>query len=191
MQIQDTSVFSAHSPQAEAIARLFGFDLGIAAVIFLIVASLVIFVSIRFRQRPGDGEPRQEEGNPKLETLWTVVPALILALLFVRTAETMRVVSPPITQSEPDVRVIAHQYWWEYRYPKSGVITANELHMPAGANWVLEILSADVIHDFWVPDLGAKVEAIPGHPNYLWMQPWQPGVYSGNMRSVSAGRSTR
>lgn len=179
MKLQDTSVFSAHSPQAEAIAKLFEFDLIIAAIIFLTVTLLVFFASVRFRQRPGTGEPRQDEGNPKLETLWTVVPALILTVLFVRTAQTMAMVQPPVTSPTPNVVVIAHQFWWEYRYAESGVITANELHLPAGADWVLEILSADVVHDFWVPDLGAKIEAIPGHPNYLWMQPWRPGIYLG------------
>jgi len=179
MKLHDTSVFSAHSPQAEAIARLFTFDLLIAAAIFATVTSLVLFVSFRFRRRPGAREPRQVAGNTILETLWTVIPALILVVLFFRTARTMEIVNPPPRGRRPNVEVIAHQYWWEYRYPASGVITANELHLPARADWLLQILSADVVHDFWVPDLGAKVEAIPGHPNYLWMQAWQPGIYLG------------
>lgn len=177
--IRQTSVFDPNSPQAQAIARLFWFDLIIAAVIFLTVAALVLFVSARFRQRAGRPEPRQDEGNPRLELLWTLIPALILTALFWRTARTMQIVNPPVRQRTPNVVVIGHQWWWEYHYPQSGVVTANELHMPAGSDWLLRVLSADVIHDFWVPDLGGKVDAIPGHPNYLWIDPRRPGTYLG------------
>ena len=174
-----TSVFNANSPQAQAIANLFYIDLAICVVIFLIVAALVIVAVIRFRQKPGQGEPYQDPGNPKLETLWTVIPSLVLVVLLVLTARTMHLVNPPVGNRVPNVIVTAHQWWWAYNYPQSGVVTANELHMPAGTNWLLGIESADVIHDFWVPDLGAKMDAIPGHPNYLWINPRQTGIYLG------------
>ncbi|MCL5098191.1 MAG: cytochrome c oxidase subunit II [Candidatus Omnitrophica bacterium] len=177
--IVDTSTFSPGSPQALAIEHLFYFDLAIAALIFLTVAVLVIYVSARFRQRPGAGEPRQDEGNPKLELVWTIIPAVILAVLFVRTAQTMAVANPSAGKRRPNVAVIAHQWWWEYRYPASGVITANELHMPVGEDWLIEVRSADVIHDFWVPDLGAKVDAIPGHPNHTWIDARRTGTFLG------------
>jgi cytochrome c oxidase subunit 2 len=174
-----TSVFNPQSPQAQEIARLFNIDLAICAVILLIVVALVIVAIIRFRQRPGQGEPYQDPGNPKLETLWTVIPSLIVVVLLVLTARTMHLVNPPVGQRTPNVIVTAHQWWWAYHYPQSGVVTANELHMPVGTNWLLGIESADVIHDFWVPDLGAKMDAIPGHPNFLWIQPRQTGTYLG------------
>lgn len=179
MPLQPTSVFRGDSPQAQAIAKLFYFDLVMAAVIFATVAALVFYVAVRFRERPGALEPKQDQGNEKLETLWTIVPGLILLVFMVETARTMNIVNPPVTKRTPNVTVIAHQWWWEYRYPGSGVVTANELHMIAGADWLLEVLSADVIHDFWVPDLGAKVDAIPGHPNYLWIDPRRQGTYLG------------
>jgi cytochrome c oxidase subunit 2 len=179
MKLQDTSVFDANSPQARAIAHLFYFDLVITAVIFLTVAALVFYIVIRFRQRPGEKEPFQDPGNPKLETLWTVIPALILLALLVATAYTMRVVNPPVVNPTPNVIINAHQWWWEYRYPGSGVVTANELHMPVGRKWLLQVESADVIHDFWVPDLGAKVDAIPRNQNYLWITPSKTGIYLG------------
>ena len=179
MKLHDTSVFDASSPQARAIAHLFYFDLAISGVIFLTVAALVLYIVLRFRHRPGEGEPFQDPGNPKLEMLWTVIPALILLALLVATAYTMRVVNPPVVRPMPNVVVIAHQWWWEYRYPQSGVVTANELHMPVGQKWLLRVESADVIHDFWVPDLGAKVDAIPRIQNYLWLTPSRTGVYLG------------
>ncbi len=179
MTLRDTSVFAANSPQAQAIARLFYFDLALTAAVFLTVALLVFYAVARFRQRPGAREPSQDEGNPKLEVMWTVVPGLVLTALFIATAHAMSIINPPVRERQPDVLVVAHQWWWEYHYPKSGVLTANELHLPAATRLLIKLESADVIHDFWVPDLGAKMDAIPGHPNYLWLTPLRPGTYLG------------
>ncbi|MEJ2653468.1 MAG: cytochrome c oxidase subunit II [Gammaproteobacteria bacterium] len=179
MIVQDTSVFAPDSPQARAIERLFYFDLAIAAVIFAAVAGLVIAAVVRFRYRPGAPLPRQDEGNPKLETAWTIIPALILTALFIGTWRTMVFVNPPLHGRKPGMVVTAHQWWWEFRYPHSGVVTANELHLPVRVTSLLEVRTADVIHDFWVPDLGAKVDAIPNHPNYLWTKPSQTGIFLG------------
>jgi cytochrome c oxidase subunit 2 len=179
MKPLDTSVFDPSSPQARAIVHLFYVDLAIAAVIFLTVAGLVAYVAWRYRSRPGGGEPIQDEGDVRLETVWTVVPAVVLLVLLVLTGRTMAVVKPLVGSHPPDVSVVAHQWWWEYRYPATGAVTANELHMPDEQKWLLSIESADVIHDFWVPDLGAKVDAIPGRRNYLWIQAQRDGTYLG------------
>jgi cytochrome c oxidase subunit 2 len=179
MRTVATSVFEPNSPQARAIEHLFYFDLLIAVVIFLTVAGLVSYAVLKFRRRVHPGDPYQDPGNPKLETLWTVIPAAILLVLLVLTGRTMAVVSPLVGSHPPDVVVVAHQWWWEFRYPKSGVLTANELHMPEGKRWLLKLESADVIHDFWVPDLGAKEDCIPNHTNYLWIRPQRAGIYLG------------
>jgi len=179
MDVPPPSVFNAKAFQAREIAHLFYVDLAIAAVIFLTVAGLVVYAAFRYRSRPGAGVPYQDPGNPKLEITWTVIPALILLVLLVLTARAMFIVNPPVRSKTPDVTVIAHQWWWEYHYPESGVVTANELHMPAGKDWLLEIKSADVIHSFWVPDLGSKKDAIPGHPNHLFIRPMAAGIYLG------------
>ena len=180
MKLELTSVFHATSPQTRAIAKLFYFDLAISALIFLIVAGLVVYVAIRFRQRADAAMPRQDLGDPKLETLWTVIPTLILIVLLVATAYTMHRVNPPVGQRTPDVVIVAHQWWWEFRYPSAHVTTANELHLPLGSNTLLRLESADVIHDFWVPDLAAKSDAIPGHPSYLWLTPECEGIFLGS-----------
>ena len=80
---------------------------------------------------------------------------------------------------EPDIIITAHQWWWDMRYPKYNVVTANELHIPVGKNLLARIMSADVIHDWWVPALGRKTDAIPGHINYTWIEADKPGVYKG------------
>jgi cytochrome c oxidase subunit II len=179
MTHHEVSVFNPHSPQTREILNLFYFDLVIAAVVFAVVAGLVIYAVIHFRHKPGASEPFQDPGNTRLETLWTIIPGLILLALLIATAKVMHSVNPPVGEQKPNVIVIAHQWWWEFRYPNSGVVAANEMHMPYGTNWLLQIESADVIHDFWVPSLGAKMDAVPGNKNYLWMHPETNGTFIG------------
>ncbi len=168
------------SPLSGAIDHLFVIVLLIAAAIFVIVAGLVAYIAIRYRRRPGSGEPRQVTGNLTLEIVWTAIPVAILAVILVLTIRTIRIVNPPITRVTPDVEIVAHQWWWEVRYPKSGAVTANEIHIPAGERLLFRIESADVIHDFWVPRLAPKVDAIPGHPNHVWVEASAPGTYLGS-----------
>jgi cytochrome c oxidase subunit 2 len=82
-------------------------------------------------------------------------------------------------KSEPDIVIIAHQWWWDIRYPKYDVITANELHIPVGKKLLMRVESADVIHDWWVPKLGRKIDAVPGQLNYNWIEADTAGVYTG------------
>lgn len=177
--MQIPSPLLPESTQALDIYHLFQFVLVIAVIILLIVAGLVIFAAIRFRRRPGDGLPRQDFGNPRLEVLWTVIPFLIVTAMFVMTVRTMRSVDPHPLNKKPDLDIVAHQWWWEFRYPDSGVVTANELHIPVNKNLLYRLTSADVVHDFWVPQLGQKIDAVPNHPNYAWLSADKPGTYLG------------
>jgi cytochrome c oxidase subunit 2 len=176
-----SSPFNPVSSQALAISNLFILVLVIGVVILAIVTSLVIYASIRYRSRPGEGEPPQTFGNRTLEISWTAAPALLLAVLLAFTIYTMQVADPTVLagQEQPDLVIIAHQWWWEVHYPKTGVTTANEIHIPAGTRLLTRIESADVIHDFWVPQLGRKMDAIPGHPNHIWLEADKPGTYLG------------
>ncbi|MGD0674406.1 MAG: cytochrome c oxidase subunit II [Polyangiaceae bacterium] len=168
--------FNPQSPQAAAIADLFASALFICLAVFLLVAVLVFYCVIRFRSNR-TREPQQAEGHRGLEIGWTIAPVLILAWLLVLTVRAMNVSDPTIDR-DPDVLIIAHQWWWEARYP-SGAITANEIHIPVGQPLVVRLESADVVHDFWVPELGRKMDATPGRPTSLWMQADRPGVYAG------------
>jgi cytochrome c oxidase subunit 2 len=150
----------------------------ICGVILLIVTSMVGVSLIRFRQRTGEGEPRPYFGNRKLEIIWTVGPTLIIIWLFVLTARGMRQSDPPANR-QPDLIVIGHQWWWEVRYPQTGVVTANEIHIPVGQKWLVRLESADVIHDFWVPALARKMQMIPGQTNHIWLEAAAPGKYDG------------
>jgi cytochrome c oxidase subunit II len=169
------SPFDAHSPEAHAIARLFGETLVVCAVVGAVVVALVGYCVVRFRA--GSQVPSQTHGNTRLEVAWTLIPLAIVAGLFVRTAQTMGASDPPHDR-EPDLVVTGHQWWWEARY-STGAITANEIHVPVGKDLLVRIESTDVIHDFWVPQLGRKMDAVPGHPSFVWMQADAPGTYLG------------
>jgi cytochrome c oxidase subunit 2 len=178
MQTRLSPIFDPASSQAAAISGLFLVVLAICGVILAIVVGMVGVSLIRFRERPGSAEPPSFFGNRKLEIIWTVGPALIIIWLFVLTARGMRQ-SDPSANQQPDLIVISHQWWWEARYPQPGVVTANEIHIPAGAKWLVRLESADVIHDFWVPRLARKMDVIPGNTNYIWLEPGAPGKYAG------------
>lgn len=174
-----TSVLSPASPQGREVLGLFWVVLGIAGVIFLVVTTLVAIAVIRFRARPGGPPASSTEENLPLELVWTLIPSLILAVLFVLTVRVMHEVAPKPADREVDLEVVAHQWWWELHYPRYGVTSANEFHLPVGKELLLRLESADVIHDFWVPALGKKVDAIPGHPNTLTLTIDHPGVFLG------------
>jgi cytochrome c oxidase subunit 2 len=165
-----------HSPQARAIADLFDDTLIVCAVIFTIVAVLVTYAVYRFRDRASPA-PVQIEGHTRFEIAWTIAPALVLVGIFFLTVRAVNG-SDPVADREPDLTVIAHQWWWEIRY-KSGAVTANEIHIPTGKPLLVSVKSADVIHDFWVPDLARKIDAVPGRTSTIWMQADAPGNYLG------------
>ncbi|MBV9506301.1 MAG: cytochrome c oxidase subunit II [Acidobacteriia bacterium] len=167
------------SPEAQAIVRLFASYLVIAVTIFLIVSSLIAYSLIRYRARAGTQQPRQVTGSRPLEFTWTAIPLLIVASLFVLTVRTMAFVdAPQDLTANPGLLVTGHQWWWEARYP-NGATAVNEIHIPTGTRLLARIDAADVIHDFWVPQLARKIDAVPGRPSFLWLDADAPGTYQG------------
>jgi cytochrome c oxidase subunit 2 len=157
---------------------LFRFVLVLSAVVFVLVAGVLLFVIVRHRARPGEADPNQIHGNRRLEVAWTLAAFLLLAIIFVPTLQTMTTVEAQ-TASGMRVEVIGHQWWWEYRYPDLGVVTANEMLLPVGQPARIELQSADVIHSFWVPRFGWKRDTIPGKTNLLAATVEQAGTYDG------------
>jgi cytochrome c oxidase subunit 2 len=174
------SVFSPHSPQTHSIAAVFSLVLLIAAVVFLTVVAGVTYSAIRYRSRGAPpSEPRQVFGSPKLEILWTVLPLAIVTGLFIVTVRAMVVIdAPQDSPATPDLVITGHQWWWEARYP-SGVIVPWDIHIPTGRRLLARIESGDVIHDFWVPELARKIDAVPGRASFIWLQADSPGTYLG------------
>ena len=177
LPVGSESAFSPSSPFAASIARLFAITLVVCAVVGAVVVAAIAYSLTRFRAGPGEVEPPQVNGNRKLEIIWTAVPIAIVTGLFVMSIETMSRSDPPADRA-PDLVVVGHQWWWEARYA-SGLVTANEIHVPTGKPLLVRLEAADVIHDFWVPQLARKMDAVPGHPNFFWMSADAPGEYGG------------
>ena len=176
-----TNIFKPASTPAKSILSVSLFVLVITGVIFIVVGSLLTYAVVKFRRRKGDDgrEPAQVYGSNQVETAWTVIPVLIVVVLFMATARVIANVQNAVPPNALHVTVIGHQFWWEYRYPGSKVVTANELHVPAGTPTELQLLSADTDHSFWVPRLAGKTDLIPNHPNVMWIDPKEPGLYLG------------
>lgn len=176
------SIFAPASAPAHSIFRLSLFVLLITGSIFVVVGGLLAFAIVRFRARPTDdpSEPPQIYGSTQVELAWTVIPILIVVVLFLTTARIIFAVQDaPKPADALDVTVVGHQFWWEYRYPGLRIVTANELHVPVGKATFLHLLSADVDHSFWIPQLAGKTDLIPNHPNETWIQPEHTGLYLG------------
>jgi cytochrome c oxidase subunit 2 len=195
---QDVSMFDPVSPPAASIRAMFLLVLAITAGIFVIVEGVLLYSIFRFRRNPAPGvEPPQVYGSMPIEIAWTAAPALIvfvLLLVIIRTELEVRAPPPPPQPGDNAlyVTVIGHQWWWEYVYEhydgqKLGVITANELHVPAGDPGetgtrrpvYLTLQSADVCHSFWVPRLAGKTDLIPGRTNQMWFRTQERGLYLG------------
>lgn len=181
------STLSPVSTPADEIYGLSLFVLLITGTILAIVGGLLVFIVVRYRARKGDTpeEPAQIYGSVQIELAWTVIPVLIVVVLFLTTARVIFAIQDaPKPQSALDVTVIGHQFWWEFRYPKLNIVTANELHVPVSTPQhpeptYLRLLSADVDHSFWVPQLAGKTDLIPDHPNEMWIDPRETGLYLG------------
>jgi cytochrome c oxidase subunit 2 len=148
----------------------------ICALVFVVVEGLLIVSIIRFRTRREE-DVRQLHGNTTIEVVWTLIPAVLIAIIFFFTVRTMNTLNLP--GGDVPVHVTGHQWWWEVRYPQAGVTTANEIHVPAGRSVDVSLASADVIHSFWVPQLGGKTDAVPGHTNRVTFLAATPGLYQG------------
>jgi cytochrome c oxidase subunit 2 len=175
---QPPSPLAPASTEADIIARLFTIVFWVAVGVFVIVEGLLVYSVIRFRRRHPDDLPVQLHGSTPVEIAWTVAPALIVAVLMLLTLRAMQDLYA-MPQGTVNVQVVGHQWWWEFRYPDLGITTANELHIPVGEQVRLTLESPDVVHSFWVPELGGKTDAIPGRPNHTTMQATVAGTYHG------------
>jgi cytochrome c oxidase subunit 2 len=181
------NIFAPESTPAHSISQLAGFVLAITGAIFVVVAGLLLYAVVRFRRRANDDgtEPAQVYGSGPVEAAWTTVPFLIVLVFTLATARVIHEVQDARKPAGAlDVQIIGHQWWWEIRYPKLGIVTANELHVPvsqAGERLptFLDLRSADVVHSFWVPRLAGKTDLIPNKINSMWIEPERTGLFVG------------
>src|SRR5256712_14064663 len=164
------NMFAPVSTPAFAIREVSFLVLAIVTFIFVVVAGLTVYAIIRFRRRPGDDgrEPPQVYGSTQIELAWTVVPFLIVIVLFLTTARYIFAIERhEATPDALEVTVVGNQWWWEIRYPGLGIVTANELHVPVSdvaqqTATFITLESADVINSFWIPQLAGMMDVIPG-----------------------------
>jgi cytochrome c oxidase subunit 2 len=182
-----TSIFSPAGTPSQWIFTLSMFVLSITGLIFVVVAGLLTYALIRYRHRNllTYNEPTQIYGSNQIELAWTVIPALIVVMLFLTASRVILATQDAKKPADAvDVVVVGHQFWWEYRYPKLGIVTANELHVPVSdpahpTPTYLEMSSADLDHSFWVPRLAGKMDLIPNRVNTMWIDPQTAGLYLG------------
>jgi cytochrome c oxidase subunit 2 len=173
------NTFNPSGPSAHKIDNLFMPIAVAATVVGVAVVIATVVVAWRFRHRPGNENPRQIHGSTALEIGWTVVPALVLAIIAVPTVSTIWTMAREPTGDVLNVTVTGKQWWWQYEYDKDKVVTANELVIPAGRPVRLELKSDNVIHSFWVPELAGKQDVIPGRRQKLVIEADEPGLFKG------------
>ncbi len=165
-------------PPADAIGTLALIVGVIAFLIFVGVEAALVYAIWRYRAtRHVAGEPATFERNQRLEIAWTAAPALVLAVVFVLTLGTMAEINGAGVAPAMRIAATGHQWWWEFSY--GGTKTANELHIPVDTPVDLDLASVDVIHSFWVPELGPKMDMLPGTTNHLRLLARRAGSYDG------------
>jgi cytochrome c oxidase subunit 2 len=174
------SIFTRHTEFNREIGSLFDILIWLGTIVFIFVEGLLLYTIWRFRRRSENERPEHVHGNTTLEILWTAIPALILAFIAVPTVRTIFKTQAAASADALQVEVIGHQWWWEFRYPQYRIVTANELYLPVGRKVNFTLKSNDVIHSFWIPQLGGKRDVITNHPNYLWFTPDSVGEQAWN-----------
>jgi cytochrome c oxidase subunit II len=165
------TTFSPHSELGRDIDALWNRLLLLGTMVFVLVEGALIFVIIRYRHRDSSERPPQTHGSTKLEILWTLIPAVILVFIAIPTVKTIFKTQAPAPAGSLQIEVIGHQWWWEFKYPEYGIVTANEVYLPTGRTVNFTLHSVDVIHSFWAPQLGGKRDVIPNRTNFIWYTP--------------------
>ncbi|MDP9072196.1 MAG: cytochrome c oxidase subunit II [Actinomycetota bacterium] len=166
-------------PAAESMADLWWLMLGLGVAVFVVFA-VVLAVGL-FRRRPPEAPEPGTEG-PGGFSAWMIgggvaVPLAVIAIVFAATVHAMREVPTTAPAGALVIEIVGHQWWWEVHYPEERITTANEVHIPVGRSIAVRLTSADVIHSFWVPELGGKMDMLPDGTNTLVLQADEPGEH--------------
>jgi cytochrome c oxidase subunit 2 len=174
------SIFHSHTEFNRDVDYLFKILIWLGTLVFFFVEGLLVWAMIRFRRRSDDDRPQHVHGNTTLEILWTAIPAVILVIIAVPTVRTIFRTQAKAKADALQVEVVGHQWWWEFRYPQYKITTANELYLPLGRTVNFTLRTQDVLHSFWIPQMGGKRDLIANHPNYLWFTPDSVGEMAWN-----------
>ena len=149
-----------------------------ATAVFFAVMIGLVYITFKFKRKPTDSKPPQTHGNRPLEILWTILPSVILIVILIPTWQVIyKTANAP--EGSMQITVTGNQWWWEIEYPELGVKTSNEVHVPIDVPVEVTLLSKDVIHAFWVPQITGKKDMVPGLENKIWFTAEQLGTYYG------------
>ena len=166
------SVFHSRTEFNRDVGDLFGLLIWLGLAVFVFTELMLLYAMWKYRSRPGKPrQPEQVHGNTKLEILWTVIPAVVLAVIAVPTVQTIFRTQGDARADALQIEVIGHQWWWEFRYPEYNFTTANEVYMPIGRTVNFHLKTHDVLHSFWIPGLGGKRDLVNNRTNYIWFTP--------------------
>ena len=174
----EASTLDSRGIGAARIERLWWLVLSIATVFFIIVAAFLVVAVLRSRRRDVEITRDVRWGVPFIVVAGVIVPAIVLIAVFGLSLRDSQELSDTGARATLEVEVRSHDWWWEVRYP-NGAVTANEIHIPVGEPVRLRLLSADVVHSFWVPRLQGKTDHITGRTTNSWLQADEPGRYRG------------
>ncbi|MFB5660707.1 cytochrome c oxidase subunit II [Alteribacillus sp. HJP-4] len=203
---QRLSALDPMGPQAQWILDNMILSLYVMAIVVIVVFTLYFIAVVKFRRKPDDDElPEQVEGSKVLELTWTIIPVFLLIILAVPTIAGTYYMAESAPESSGSsgeegeegeeggdaesaeeaeeegavvIDVTGHQYWWQFDY-QEGFSAGNEVYIPAGEKVWFNLTAEDVIHSFWVPALGGKMDNIPGVDNEIWLEADEPGTYKG------------
>lgn len=166
------SVFHSRTDFNRDVGGLFELLIWLGTAVFVFTEAMLVVAMWKYRSRPGKPRrPEQVHGNTKLEILWTIIPAVVLAVIAVPTVRTIFKTQAPVGADALQVEVIGHQWWWEFKYPQYNIATANEVYLPIGRTVNFALKTHDVLHSFWVPALGGKRDLVNNRTNYIWFTP--------------------
>ena len=166
------------TPVARDVRTLFYKAVAVTSFFFIIAEGILLVAVLKFRAKPGVPAAKWHE-NTRLEIVWTAIPAIAMVILSGPAFTSMKYMET-IPKSDVQIEVVGHQWFWEYRYPKYGIVFANEpLVVPAGQIVSANVTSIDVVHSWFVPDFGIKMDANPGRINHVWFQVDEPGTHQG------------
>ncbi|MEX2155003.1 MAG: cytochrome c oxidase subunit II [Gemmatimonadaceae bacterium] len=175
------SVFHSRTDFNRDVGSLFALLIWLGVIVFVFTEGMLLYAMWKYRSRPGTAHvPKQVHGNTKLEILWTVIPAVVLAIIAVPTVQTIFKTQDEARGDALQIEVVGHQWWWEFRYPQYNVSTANEVYLPIGRTANFALRTHDVVHSFWIPGLGGKRDLVNNRTNYIWFTPDSVGEEAFN-----------
>ena len=174
------TIFHSNTDFNRDVGVLWSVLIWLGTAVFIFVEAILLYAIFRFRRRSENDRPEHVHGNTTLEILWTAIPALVLVIIAVPTVRTIFKTQAKAKADALQVEVIGHQWWWEFRYPQYKITTANELYLPVGRTVNFTLKTQDVIHSFWIPQMGGKRDLVANHANYLWFTPDSVGEQAWN-----------